>query len=141
MDLHSGPGTFPVRFSPDGFLLTLTLWRSRSRPEELPLRRALLRSLWLPDTAELPCSRDSRAPEGSALRGGEATPVRGPESSTCRAQDEAGAVAGLHQNWAWGALVSCGTLLQLCEGQISCCSGASSPHICCCCIRTSHLEL
>lgn len=141
MNLHSGSGTSPVSFLPDDFPLTLTLWHSRSPPEELPLHRALFRSLWPLDTPDRPCSQDPQAPEDSARHGGEETPVRGPKSSTCRAQDEAGAVPSPpHQNSVVGALLSCGSLLQLCEGQISCCSGSSSPDICWCCTSTSHLE-
>lgn len=132
MNLHSGSGTSPVSFLQDDSLLTLR--RSLSPPPERPLRRAVVPSLWLLEAPEDPCSQDSRAPEGSALHGGEETPVRGPKSSTCRARDEAGAVPSPpHHNSVLGALLPC-------EGRISCCNGSSSCGICWCCTSTSHLE-
>lgn len=142
MNLHSGSGTSPVSFLPDDFRLTLTLRSSPSPPEELPLQRACFHSLWLPDAPDCPRRQDSPPPGGSALRGGGETPARGPKSSTCRGEGEGGAVPDPPRHHSVsGALLSCDSRLRLCEGQISCCSGWSSPDICWCCTLPSHLEL
>lgn len=135
MNLHSGSGTSPVSFLPDDFRLTLTLWSSPSPPEELLPQRAWFHSLWLPDTPDWPCRRDWPRP------GGGETPARGPKSSTCRAEDEGRAVPQPpgHRPVV-GAPLSCDSRLQLWEGQISCCSGWSSPGTCWCCTSPSHLE-
>lgn len=142
MNLHSGSGTSPVSSLPGDFRLTWTWWRSLGPAEEPPLHRPLFRSPRLPDTPErLRGLQHPRAPEGSALRGGEGSPARGPKSSTCRAQDKAGAVPSPpHQDPRLGAPLSCGRPLQLCGGRISCCSGWSSPDSCRCRTRTTRLE-